>query len=166
MPSTNIAPVVSEAFEMFARARRAVQRVFVPALDILPDGCTTLNSVAVANGGAATGNNAVSFICDGYLVGISASVETGAAADAASVSMSVAVDGVTALFQTGQGGTGFVPLAQLSGPTGAGLFRIMAPFRNQTAWQVQFKNVGSTSSVSVDVTFWYCNRSRPPLAPG
>jgi hypothetical protein len=156
-------PSVTEAFTMFARARDAIRRVFIPALDVLPDGASVLSSVAVANGGGATGNQAVSFICDGYIIGVSASVETGSTSDAQSVSVSVAVDGVTQLFQSGNGGTGFVPLAQLSGASGNGMFRIMAPFKNQVPWQCQFKNVGSTSSVNVDVTFWYCNRSSPPL---
>jgi hypothetical protein len=155
-------PAVQAAFDAFSRARQAISRVFVPALDLYADGCATVEGVSVNNGGVPTSGSQVSFICDGYLVAITASVETGSAVDLSCLKMAVAVDGQTQLFLSGQNGTGYVSFAQLVG-SGGYERRIMAPIKQIVPWQVFFKNVGSTSAVVVDVSFWYVNRSSPPL---
>jgi hypothetical protein len=158
-----VKPVVQAALDQYSRMRQLIARVFSPALDLYPDGCASLEGVAVANTGVPTAGSQVQFICDGILVGITASVETGAAADLASVKLAVDINGQTHLFLGGQGGQGYVPFTQLQGTGAAQIFRIMAPITQIVPWTAFFKNVGSTSSVNVDVAFWYCNRSSPPL---
>ena len=108
--------------QLVRRWRREACKSFAPGFDSRPPSihprplAHVAVAVAVANGGSPTAGQGLSFICDGYLVGISVSVETAVATnleDMNCLKMAVAVDGATQLFLSGQGGTGYVSFAQL-----------------------------------------------------
>jgi hypothetical protein len=148
---------------MFSRARQAISRVFVPGLDLYPDGGVTIPNVTVDQNTTSAGQQA-KFICDGYLVAVSASVQSGTAADLATTSLALVINGSTSVFQTGQQGTGFVTFDQIQkvGAAGSGA-RIMAPIRQSVPYQVFIQYVGGNATVVADVTLWYVNTSSPPI---
>lgn len=156
-------PSVKLAFDMFSRARKAISRVFVPTLDLYADGAITLEDVLVATGATSPAKQ-VQFIADGYLVAITASVQSGTAADLATTKLAVKINGSTDIFVTGQSGEGFVSFAQLQFASGAGQgLRIMAPIRERIPYAAFIKYEGASGTVTADVTFWYVNTSNPPL---
>lgn len=152
------------ALEMFGRARRAVQRVFVPALDMYPDGGMTIENVSVLFGTTSPAQPATP-ICDGFLVGISASVQGGTVANAATTKIAVTINGSTNIFQTGTQGQGFVSIQQLLGSFG-GIFRVMAPMKQAVPYQVYVKNDAAAGTTISDITLWFVDTSSPPLVDG
>lgn len=159
MPDT-----VSFAFKMFSRARQAVSRMFVPALDLLPDGGVSLEDVNVANGGTVSPGKQVTFIADGYLVGVTGSVQSGTAADYATTKVAILINGSTSIITAGQQGQGYATFGQLFGTAGDGrMFRLMAPIRQSIPYVVYIKYEGANSTVTADLCFWYCNTVSPPL---
>jgi hypothetical protein len=155
-----LAPAVGYAFEMFSKARQNIARIFVPGLDLYPDGAGIVQGLSVAPA-TTSGGTPLQFICDGYLVGILASVRSGVAADAAAALLRIQVNGSTDLFQLSNGGAGFVSFLQLQqGPQ----FRLVAPIRQATPWNIFVQNTyASSTTIVADITFLYCNRSSPPL---
>lgn len=152
---------VSVAFEMFSRARKAIARCVIPSTDILPDGASTVNAVSVLTT-ATSPPQQVTFICDGYLVGLTASVRSGSGADEAGTLLAVVINGSTSLFQAAQQGTGYVPFGQLRPNGVGGFFRIMAPIRQSVPYQVYVQNT-TAGTIVADVTLYYVNTSSPPL---
>ena len=152
------------AFAQFSRARQAVARVFVPSLDLYPDGGVSLEDVTVTAAAVISPAKQVTFICDGYLVGISCSVQSGLAADLASTKLALVVNGSTNVITAAQQGQGFATFWQLNQPGGAaGIFRLMAPIRQSLPYSAFIKYEGGQTSVTADLTFWYVNTKTPPL---
>jgi hypothetical protein len=168
MPSDNLGgsglkPSVKFAFEMLTRARQAISRVAYPSLYMIPDKGITLNGISVAVNTKTSGLQ-VKFLSDGFLVGITVSVESGSQADLASTFLAIQVDGSTDLFTAGNGGQGFVSFAQIQqASSSGGIFRFIAPIKQSIPYQVTLKYFGTSETVSCDLTFWNVNTSNPPL---
>lgn len=164
VPSTGngLPKSVTVAFEMFSRARAAIQRIFVPTLDLYPDGICTIEDVTVATGATSAGQQA-KFICDGYLVGVMASVQSGTIADLSTTKIAIVINGSTSIFQTGQQGTGFITFAALEQAGVGGIFRLMAPIRQSVPYQVFIKYEGAEDTVTADIGLAYVNTSSPPI---
>lgn len=160
-----LAKTVSVAFQMFSQARQAIARVFTPGLDLYPDGLCTLEDITVtaAAPNVSAGQQA-KFICDGYLVGVLCSVQSGTAADLSTTKIAIVINGSTSIFQTGQQGTGYVSFQALQAAmNGGGGWRILAPIRQSVPYQVFIKYEGAQTSVTADVALAYVNTSSPPL---
>jgi hypothetical protein len=158
--ANGIASSVLYAWQQFRKARKAIEPLLVPNTDLYPDGVEVINGLSV--GAVATSPaQTMQFLCDGYVVGIFASVRSGAAADAAGTLLRVQVMGNTDLFQLGPGGAGFVSFAQLQN-TSPGGFRIIAPVTAATPWNVYCQNTTS-GQVVADISFAYCNTKTPPI---
>ena len=157
-----MSPDMTSALTMFTRARKAVRRVFVPALDLYADGCSTVESVSVATNVTSPGSQAT-FICDGFLVGVTVSIHgtNVAQGDLNGAKLGILINGSTNLFQAGQTGAGFVSFNQLLVTAGMP-FRVMAPIRQRVPYVVQIKNDGANTIVA-DVGLWYVNTSSPPI---
>ncbi len=172
-PRGMLSAATRAVLDAFQKAREAVFRSTIPALDVYPDGAATIENIVV-NAASVTqsGANPVQFICGGWIVGVtvSASLSSGGALtheDVAGMSAAIKINGSTDLFQIGQQGQGFVNFFQL----GAGfqnpstMFRVMAPIVQQVPYQVFFKNVGANDNITVSLTLWYCNTTSPPILP-
>jgi hypothetical protein len=148
------------AWEQFRKARKLISGLLVPNTDLYPDGVEVVNGLSVVTVSTSPAQT-VQFLCDGYVVGIYATVRSGAAADLAGTLLRVQVMGNTDLFQLGPGGAGFMPFAQLQN-TAPGGFRIIAPITAATPWNVYVQNTTS-GTVVADISFAYCNTKTPPI---
>lgn len=161
--SGGITDSVKWAFAQYSRARQAIARVYVPTLDLLPDGGIALENVTVATGATSTGQP-IQFIEDGYLVGVTCSVQSGTAADLSSTKLALSINGSTDIITAGQQGRAFATFAQLSGSSQDGrTFRLMVPVKASIPYQAYIKYVGTNETVTADMTFWYVGTVTPPL---
>jgi hypothetical protein len=151
---------VAYAWEQFRKARKLISGLLVPTTDLYPDGVEVVNGLSVPTLSTSPAQT-MQFLCDGYVVGIFASVRSGAAADIAGTLLRVQVMGNTDLFQLGPGGAGFVSFAQLQNTTPGG-FRIIAPVTAATPWNVYVQNT-TGGQVVADISFAYCNTKTPPI---
>jgi hypothetical protein len=156
--------------DRFERSRQAVARVFVPALDVFPDGAATIENVLV-NAATTSASQPIQFVCGGWIVGatVSISLSSGGAlvaADFGCASLAIKINGSTDVFQTGQQAEGFVSFMQLGQGLngGNGIFRFMAPIVQQVPYQLYFKNTHTTSNYTVSASLWYCNTTSPPIS--
>lgn len=152
----------SFARQILRELATAIAPVALPMVELWPTGELQSNANAV-NSLTISGAIQVQFPCDGYVVGIAATVRSGAAADMAGTLLRVSVDGSIDLFTTGSA-AGYKPFAQLSGvgAIGAisGYWKCRIPFRQATAWQIYISNQ-TNGSVTADVGFAFVNVSTP-----
>ena len=152
----------SFARQILREIAQAIAPVALPMVELWPTGELVSNGNSQATT-SISGAIQIQFPCDGYVVGIAATVRSGAAADMAGTLLRVTVDGTTELFTTGAA-AGYKSFAQLSGvgAVGAvsGYWKCRIPFRQATAWQLYVNNqTGGT--VVADIGFAFVNVSQP-----
>jgi hypothetical protein len=152
------------AEKILSQVASALSRYMYPVARLVPNRSVTLNQIS-CTASVITSNVQLTYPTDGYLVGIRATTEDGAAASASGLLLRVQVDGSEDLFSSGQGnGAGYVAFSQISGQNSQlGSYMICRPFWQASAWVVSFNNTTGSNLVA-DVTFDIVDTRNPRVA--